>query len=197
MVWHYLLVFVASMAVDIFPIPLPPAFAVMMLLQVLFDLNIWIVIVIGVLGSVTGRYVLALYVPKISGRLFKPSKNEDVAYLGKKLKGNGWKSRLFVFVYALVPLPTTPFFVAVGMAKIPPMHIIPIFFVGKLIADAVAVLIAQQAVGSMEALVGGLGSWKSIAGLVVGGLLLLALLFFDWRTLLQRHRLRLKFNIWR
>lgn len=197
MIWHYVLVFVGSMAVDIFPIPLPPAFAVMMLLQIMFDLNIWVVILVGVTGSVTGRYILALYVPKISGRLFKPAKNEDVQYLGKRLKNKGWKTQAFVLAYSLMPLPTTPFFVAVGMAKIHPIHIIPTFYVGKLFMDAVVVLVALQTMGSMDSLVDGLASWKSIVGLAVGALLLLALLFFDWRTLLQRHRLKLKFNIWR
>jgi hypothetical protein len=88
--WHYALVFVGSMLVDIVPIPLPPAFTVMMTLQIWFHLNVWVVIGIGVAGSITGRYVLSLYVPLVSGRLFKPAKNEDVQYLGRRLKEKGW-----------------------------------------------------------------------------------------------------------
>jgi len=195
--WHYLLVFGASMAVDIFPVPLPPAFTVMMILQIAFDLNIWIVIAVGVAGSIAGRTILSLYIPKVSGRLFKRTKNEDVQYLGKRLKEKGWKSHALIFVYSLMPLPTTPLFVAGGMAKLHPMHIIPAFFLGKLISDTAAVLMGQQAVGGTEDLVEGMVSWKSLAGLVLGVLLLLALLFFDWRSLLQRHRLRLRFNIWK
>jgi uncharacterized membrane protein YdjX (TVP38/TMEM64 family) len=195
--WHYLLVFVCSMAVDVAPVPLPPAFTVMILLQLVFDLNIWIVLVFGVAGSIAGRYVLSLYIPKVSGRIFKRAKNEDVQYLGRKLKEKGWKSHALILVYSLMPLPTTPLFVAGGMAKLHPMQIIPAFLVGKLVSDLAAILLGKEAVGSTEQLLSGMFSWKSIAGLGVGLLLLFALLFVDWRSLLQRHRLRLRFNIWK
>jgi len=195
--WHYVLVFFGSMAVDIVPFPLPPAFTVMMILQISFDLNIWIVIGVGVVGSIVGRTLLSLYIPKVSGKLFKRAKNEDVQYLGKRLKEKGWKSHAMVLVYSLMPLPTTPLFVAGGMARLHPLQIIPAFFVGKLISDTVAVLMGNEAVGGAGDLVAGMVSWKSIVGLVLGVLLLLALLFFDWRSLLQRRRVRLKFDIWK
>jgi uncharacterized membrane protein YdjX (TVP38/TMEM64 family) len=195
--WQYLLVFLGSMAVDIVPIPLPPAFTVMVLLQILFDLNIWIVLGVGVAGSIAGRYILALYIPKVSGKLFKRAKNEDVQYLGRKLKEKGWKSHALILIYSLMPLPTTPLFVAGGMAKLHPLQIIPAFFVGKMISDLAAIFLGKEAVSGTEDLLSGMVSWKSIVGLILGLLLLAALLFFDWRSLLQRHKLRLKFNIWR
>src|SRR5436190_21763459 len=145
--WQYLLVFVGSMAVDIVPVPLPPAFTIMILLQLVFDLNIWIVLVVGVAGSIAGRYILSLYIPKVSGRLFKRAKNEDVQYLGKKLKEKGWKSHALILVYSLMPLPTTPLFVAGGMAKLHPMKIIPAFYVGKLDSDLAALLQGKEDVG--------------------------------------------------
>ena len=195
--WYYALVFFGSMAVDVVPFPLPPAFTVMMILQIAFDLNIWIVIGVGVLGSIVGRTILSLYIPKVSGKLFKRAKNQDVQYLGKRLKEKGWKSHAMVLIYSLMPLPTTPLFVAGGMARLHPLQIIPAFFAGKLVSDTVAVLMGNEAVGGAESLVAGMVSWKSIAGLILGVLLLLALLFFDWRSLLQHHRLRLKFDIWK
>ena len=97
--WQYLLVFVCSMAVDIVPVPLPPAFTLMILLQIVFKLNIWIVIACGVTGSVVGRYILTLYIPQVAAKIFKPSKNEDVQYLGKKLKARGWQGQLTILVY--------------------------------------------------------------------------------------------------
>src|SRR6185295_13228326 len=197
MFWQYLLVFLGSMAVDIVPFPLPPAFTVMMILQIVFNLNVWIVIGVGVLGSIAGRYILSLYIPKVSGRIFKPAKNEDVQYLGKRLKAKGWKSQALILVYSLMPLPTTPLFVAGGMARLHPMQIIPAFFIGKLASDTAAILMGKEALGSTEDIVEGMVSWKSIVGLVLGLLLLAALLFFDWRSLLQRHKLRLKFKIWK
>ncbi|MBK9791843.1 MAG: hypothetical protein IPP60_01725 [Sphingobacteriales bacterium] len=195
--WHYALVFICSMAVDIVPFPLPPAFTVMIVLQIVFKLNIWVVIVTGVAGSIAGRYILTLYIPKISGKIFNPSKNEDVRYLGKRMKEKGWKTHLIILVYSLLPLPTTPLFIAGGMANLKPYYIIPAFFVGKFISDTVAVLLGKYAEENTKNLVQGMINWKSITGLIVGLLLLCALFFIDWRTMLQKKKLKLRFQIWK
>jgi membrane protein DedA with SNARE-associated domain len=195
--WHYLLVFAGSFLVDVVPVPLPPAFTVMVLLQITFDLHIWIVIAVGVAGSIAGRYLLSLYIPKVSGKLFKPSKNEDVQYLGRKMNADGWKGQAFILVYSLMPLPTTPLFIAGGMARLKAWNIIPPFVIGKLISDTVAVLMGKVAVGNVEQLVEGMVSWKSLGGLLIGLLLIFTLVFVDWRSLLQRKRFKLKFAVWR
>ncbi len=195
--WQYLLVFVSAFAVDVVPLPLPPAFTLMVLLQVIFKLNIWAVIFIGVAGSIAGRYILTLYIPKLAGTIFKPAKNEDVQYLGKKLKEKGWKSHLAIFIYSLLPLPTTPLFIAGGMAKMKPYYIIPAFFVGKLISDTIAVLLGKYAAENTQSLFQGMVNWKSITGLVAGVILLFALLFIDWRELLQHKKFKLRFNVWK
>jgi membrane protein DedA with SNARE-associated domain len=195
--WHYLLVFAGSFLVDVVPVPLPPAFTVMVLLQITFGLNIWIVIALGVAGSIAGRYLLSLYIPKVSGKLFKPSKNEDVQYLGQKMNAKGWKGQAFILVYSLMPLPTTPLFIAGGMAGLKPWNIIPPFVIGKLLSDTAAVLMGKVAVGNVEQLVEGMLSWKSLGGLLIGLLLIFALVFVDWRSLLQRKHFKLKFAVWR
>jgi hypothetical protein len=56
--WQYILVFLGALAFDIVPFPFPPAFTIMMFFQILFRLDVWLVIVIGVAGSVLGRYKL-------------------------------------------------------------------------------------------------------------------------------------------
>ena len=96
--WQYVLVFICAMAVDIVPLPLPPAFTIMILLQLVFKLALWPVIFIGVGGSIVGRYVLTLYIPLISERIFNPAKNADVRYLGTQLKKKGWKSQVGIIV---------------------------------------------------------------------------------------------------
>jgi len=197
MIGHYLLVFAGAFAVDVFPIPLPPAFTIMMALQMIYGLNVWVVIAVGVAGSIAGRYILSLYIPKVSGRLFKPSKNRDVQFLGRALSRKGWKTHAMICLYSLLPLPTTPLFVAGGMARLHPLQILPGFIVGKLVSDTVAVLVGENAVKTAGALAQGMISWKSITGLTLGLAMLLALIFIDWRTLLHRRRFRLKFNIWR
>jgi membrane protein YqaA with SNARE-associated domain len=193
----YVLVFLGALVVDVVPFPFPPAFTVMIYLQIKFQLAIWLVIVIGVAGSIAGRYILTIYIPALSGRIFKPAKNEDVKFLGDKLATKGWKSQLSILVYSLLPLPTTPLFLAAGMAKMKPYYIIPAFAIGKIISDTAAVMMGKYAAENSADLLHGMVSWKSITGLVVGILLLFALLFVDWRTFIQKKKISLKFKIWK
>jgi membrane protein DedA with SNARE-associated domain len=195
--WQYLLVFLGTMLVDIVPLPLPPAFTVMVFLQIKFDLNVCAVIVIGVIGSLVGRYILASYIPHVSAKIFKQDKNDDARMLGTKMKANKRKAQMFVLTYSLMPLPTTPLFIAGGMARMKPMQIIPPFVIGKLISDTIAVLSGKFAAENTSSLLEGVVSFKSIAGLVAGLLLVAAILFIDWRTVFLKKKLKLKFNIWK
>ncbi len=195
--WQYLLVFIGALLFDVVPIPFPPAFTIMVSLQIMFGLNIWLVIVIGVVGSILGRYILTLYIPLLAGRIFKRSKNEDVQFLGKKMKEKGWRSQLVIVAYSLLPLPTTPLFVAAGMAKIRALYIIPAFFIGKFTSDTITVHLGKYASEHAKNMIEGALSWKSITSLVVGLLLLCALLFVDWRSLIQKQKFQLKFKIWK
>ncbi len=193
----YIIVFLAACAVDIVPFPLPPAFVVMVFLQIYFKLNVWVVILVGVAGSVLGRYILTLYIPKIASKIFNPAKNADVQFLGKKLKEKGWKSQLAILTYSLLPLPTTPLFIAGGMAKMKPRLIIPAFIVGKFISDTAAVFMGKYAAENTAGILEGAISWKSALGLLFGILLVAGLLFIDWRAWLQEKKFRLNYKIWK
>ena len=195
--WQYLLVFFGAFLFDVVAFPFPPAFTIMVFLQIVFGLNIWWVIVIGVAGSILGRYILTLYIPLLAGRVFKRSKNEDVQFLGKKMKEKGWRSQIVIIAYSLLPLPTTPLFVAGGMAKINALYIIPAFFVGKFTSDTITVHLGKYASEHVSDMIEGALSWKSIASFAVGLLLLCALLFIDWRSLIQQKKFQLNFKIWK
>ncbi len=195
--WQYCLVFLGALLFDIVPFPFLPAFTIMIFLQVTFHLNLWAVICIGVAGSILGRYILTLYIPFISDKYFTPAKNEDIKFLGQKMKEKGWKSQLLIVTYSLLPLPTTPLFVAAGMSRIKALYIIPAFFIGKFTSDTAALLMGKFAVENIHQIKSNIVSWQSITGLVVSILLLCALLFIDWRTLIQKKRFLLKFNIFK
>ena len=195
--WQYVLVFLGAFLFDVVPFPFPPAFTIMVFLQIIFDLNIWLVITVGVAGSILGRYILTLYIPFIAGKIFKPSKNEDVQYLGKVLKGKGWKSQMVILAYSLLPLPTTPLFVAAGMANLKPIYIIPAFFVGKFTSDTILVHLGKYGTENAESMLQGATSWQSITSFVLGLLFISALLFIDWRTLIQNKKFNLNFRIWK
>lgn len=195
--WQYLLVFLCTILFDIVPLPLPPAFTVIIFLQITYDLEIWPAIFIGVGGSIIGRYVLTLYIPKVSGRIFTHSKNEDVQFLGKRMKQKGWKGQAFILIYSLMPLPTTPLFIAGGMAKLGPLFLIPPFVIGKFLSDTAAVFLGKYVAENAEGIIHGIFSWKSITGTVLGLLMIFALLFVDWRSIFMEKKLKFKFNIWK
>jgi membrane protein DedA with SNARE-associated domain len=195
--WQYCLVFLGALLFDIVPFPFLPAFTIMIFLQIFFDLNIWATICIGVAGSILGRYILTLYIHRISDAYFKPVKNEDIMFLGKKLKEKGWKSQMAIFSYSLLPLPTTPLFVAGGMSKITPLFIIPAFFAGKFISDTVALMLGEYTLKNLNSIESNILSWQSLFGLLGSLFLLCALLFINWRTLIQEKKLILNFRIFK
>lgn len=195
--WAYVLVFLGALLFDIVPFPFLPAFTIMIFLQIVFKLDLWAVIFIGVAGSILGRYILSLYIPHISDRYFKTAKNEDIEFLGDKMKDKGWKSQVVIVAYSLLPLPTTPLFVAGGIARIKPLYIIPAFFVGKFTSDTVALSMGKYASENIDKLKEDLFSWQSICGLLGSLLMLAALLFIDWRSLIQKKKFVLKFKIFK
>lgn len=195
--WYYVLVFLGALLFDVVPFPFFPAFTIMIFLQVIFHLDLWTVIFVGVAGSIMGRYILSLYIPYISDKYFKLSKNEDIEFLGKKMKENKWKSQLVIITYSLLPLPTTPLFIAGGIAKIKPLYIIPAFFVGKFTSDAIALSLGKYALQNIDRTESDIFSWQSICGLIASILMLCALLFIDWRTLIHERKFLLKFNIFK
>lgn len=191
--------FCRSVVFDVVPIPFPLAFSIMVPLQIMFGLNTWLVIIIGVTGSILGRYVLTLYIPLLVDKIFKPHKNEEVQFLGEKMKEKGWKGQLIILTYSLLPLPTTPLFLAGGMPRIKPIQIIPAFFIGKLISDSIAVHFGKFGSENFEDILGLALSWRSVASLILGFVLICALFFIDWFALLQKKKLKLKLNfkIWK
>jgi membrane protein YqaA with SNARE-associated domain len=195
--WQYALVFIGSLLVDIFPIPLPPAFTVMIFFQIYFHLNIWTVLALGVTGSILGRFILSAYIPRVSKHIFNAAKNEDVEFLGNKMREKGWKGKMVILIYSLMPLPTTPLFVAGGMANLRPLFMIPPFVVGKVLSDMLALFTGKYASENTEKLIEGVTSWQSICGLSLSLILLFVILFLDWRSLLTKKKFRMKFKIWK
>ncbi len=195
--WQYLLVFAGALLFDIVPFPFLPAFTIMLFLQIVFQLDVWSVIVVGLVGSVLGRYILILYVPLIANKYLKLSKNRDIQFIGDKMNENKWKGQMVILAYSLLPLPTTPLFLTAGISKINAKYIIPWFVIGKFISDSIALHAGKYAAENTESIIENALSWQSIASLVLSALLLFCLFFIDWRTLIQKNKFVLNFKIWK
>lgn len=193
----YLLVFLFSILVDVVPFIGPPAWTVMVFFQLKYNLNIWWVLIAGVIGSTIGRYILTLYIPFISEKFINQQKDDDLRFLGQKLSGTKWKVQLFVLIYTLIPVPTTPLFTAIGMARLKPFNVIIPFFIGKFLSDALMVYAGEFSVNNTEYLLHGFLTWKTITGAVLGLTLILMFLFIDWTTFLKEKKIRLHFKFWK
>jgi membrane protein YqaA with SNARE-associated domain len=183
--------------VDIIPFVGPPAWTVMVFFQLQYQLDVWGVLIAGVIGSTIGRLLMTLYIPFFSEKFINKRKDGDLKYLGEKLSGNKFKVLLFVFIYTLIPVPTTPLFTAIGMARLKPYNIIIPFFIGKFISDALMVYAGKFAVKNTENLLHGFLSWKTITGTFLSICLILIFLFIDWTTFIKDKRIILRFHIWK
>jgi len=195
--WQYMLVFLGALLFDIVPFPFPPAFTIMMFIQIIFGLNVWAVIIIGVAGSVFGRYILLLYAPILANKYLNESKNNDIQFIGDKMRDNKWRGQAIILAYSLLPLPTTPLFLWAGISKLKPIYIIPAFIIGKFTSDSIALHLGKYASENIESLVENIFSWQSIASLVVSVVFLFCLFFIDWRNLIQTKKLIINFKIWK
>ena len=197
MIWLYVTVFLAALAVDSIPLIAPPAWTVAVFLLVRFHLHPWIVLPLCVSGSTLGRYLTSLYIPRFASLFIKRHKTDELAFLGKKLSQSLWQSWLFVFIYSVTPLSTTALFTAAGVAKVKPSHTVPPFFCGKFLSDAVMIFTGLYAATNFEDLVHGSVSPRAIVMLVIGFVVIGGFLFLDWRALLQKKKFRFNFRIWK
>lgn len=193
----YILVFAGSFLVDLIPFVGPPAWTVMAFLQINYHLNIWLVLLPGVTGSALGRYLYSVYIRRLSDRYIKEQKNADLQFIGSRLASNGWKVQLFVLLYTLIPVPTTPLFTASGVAQIRPLHIMPAFFTGKFVSDALMISTGNFVVQNIASVSQGILSWHGLLGTAVGLLLIGLFFFLDWKKLMMEKKLGFSFRIWK
>lgn len=107
---------------------------------------------------------------------------------------NKWKGQLFILAYSLLPLPTTPLFLAAGISKLKPIYIIPAFIIGKFTSDMFALHLGKYTSENIQNLLDNVYSWQSVGSLILSFVLLFLLFFMDWRMLIQEKKLILNFK---
>ena len=193
----YLAAFVSALLVDTVPVFAPPAWTILAFIIVKWKPNPWGIIAAGAIGSVIGRYILTLYMPHVSTKIFRRWENANLSFLGKKLGGRFWHANTFVMLYAISPLSTTALFTAAGMAHVNPWNILPGFAIGKFLGDAWVLFTAKVTADEAVDLLHGKVSWQTGLTAAAGLLLISGVLFIDWRELFGRKKMRLNFAIWK
>jgi hypothetical protein len=196
--WPYAVVLLASIAVDCVPVFAPPAWTLMLLVMLKYDLNPYVTAVVGTCGTVTGRLIFfSLIIPWLGSKTLSRDKESDLRYLGNQINKKGIAAFGFIFLYALLPLSTTALFTAAGLARVHKIFILPPFFLGNLIGDGLLLLSGKATIRSLGDLFKGSWSLKATSMMAFGLLVVLALLFVDWRTLLQKKRVKWKWAFWK
>jgi hypothetical protein len=193
----YLVAFGAALLVDTIPVFAPPAWTILAFIIVKWKPDPWGIIAAGATGSVIGRYILTLYMPYVSAKIFRPWENKNISFLGKKIGGRFWHANIFVMLYAISPLSTTALFTAAGMAHVNPWNVLPGFAIGKFLGDAWVIFTAKVTADEATDLMHGHVSWQTAVAAAAGLLLLSGVLFIDWQALLSRRKLRFNFAIWK
>jgi hypothetical protein len=193
----YALVFLASLLVDCIPVFAPPAWMLMMLLMVKFNLNPWVVAAFGTAGTVCGRLVFVTYIIPWVGKLtLGRLKEADLTFLGNRISKKGVLTFFFIFIYSLLPLSTTALFTAAGLAKVKRILIIPPFFLGNLVGDSALLVSGNYAIHHLSDLYKGSLDTKNLLMMAAGMLFFLLFLFIDWQQLLEGKKLRFKWKFW-
>ena len=196
--WPYLLVLFASIAVDCVPVFAPPAWTLMLLVMLKYDLNPYATAFVGTCGTVTGRLIFSsLIIPWLGSKTLSRDKEDDLRYLGKHINKKGVTAFVFIFLYSLLPLSTTALFTAAGLANVRKLFILPPFFLGNLIGDGLLLISGKATISSVGDLFKGSWSLKDISMMVFGLFVVLVLLFVDWRTLLQKKNVNWKWTFWK
>ena len=196
--WPYALVLLASIAVDCVPVFAPPAWTLMLLIMVKYDLNPYATALVGTCGTVTGRFIFSsLIIPWLGSKTLSRDKEADLRFVGKHINKKGIAAFVFIFLYSLLPLSTTALFTAAGLARVREIFILPPFFLGNLIGDGFLLLSGKATIRSLSDLYKGSWSVKDISIMAFGLLVVLALLMLDWRTLLQKKKVKWKWAFWK
>jgi|SRR5579862_9428960 len=193
----YGVIFFSALILDFIPFFVPPPWAVMVYLFVRYQLNPWLIVPLGAAGSTVAKYFMMLCVPKFSKIFIKRAKHEELEYVGKRLSRRLWKSWLFVFFFAISPLPDIVLFTGASIAKVKPLRILPPYFLGKLVTLTVLLFVGRYAVANFIHHPAGAFPWKGILTVLAACALMVALLFIDGRALLQKNKFTFKFNIWK
>jgi membrane protein YqaA with SNARE-associated domain len=191
----YLIAFLFVAALESLPAFVPPSWAALLYLQMRLGLNVWAAALVGVVGSTVGRLILTTYVLRASELIISRHDERSIGYLGKKLGKNYWTDFLFVFLYCLTPLSTSPLFLGAALAGIRRRIVFPPFFFGKLISYSLILCAGRRMAPEIVALAHGKASGQGIVVGVLGLGLAGGMLFIDWHALLRERRLKFNFDI--
>jgi len=185
---RYLALFAIVFGINLLPAFGPPTWAVLVFTRLHWHLNPVLLVILGAIAAVGGRFLLARGSRHFKGRLSRRMKDnlEDARALLQR-KRLGAIAILGLFVVS--PLPSAQLFVAAGLLDLPLGQLTLAFLVGRLVSYSIYVSVATLAdkqLGNVLAKV--FGSPWAIALQIVLLVAVCLLPLVNWRSVLGRTR---------
>jgi len=181
----YLEVTFLSLIVNVIPAFTPPTWIVLSLYKINNpQLNSLAIAMLGVIGSVSGRFVMYLY-SKALGRFIPQKYADNLNYFKKFVEERKLGIFLGTLIYSLVPLPSNLLFIAFGASSVKVLPVLAGFALGRAISYTAIVYASFRAFVFFESF--GIENLRYLADLL-GILAAVAMIFIDWRKVFEKRK---------
>ncbi|MEI6887028.1 MAG: hypothetical protein WCK31_02210 [bacterium] len=187
-----LLLFLVTVFFNVIPFFAPGTGLVVAFFYVKYNLPILLVVLVGVIASTLGRYILARFVGNITFKLLKQENNQNLDYFKRKLNEKELSVFLFSFVYCALPTPSNLLFLAIGASRAKLNYLLAGFFFGRMINYFYAVVFYRIVYDTFEQVIS--SQFKSIGEYLmqfVTIILFVLFLLIDWQTLFEKKKIKL------
>lgn len=171
--------------VNVIPALAPPTWIVLSLYKINNpQLNSLALALVGVIGSVSGRFVMYLY-SKALGRFIPQKYAGNLNYFKKFVEERKLGIFLGTLIYSLVPLPSNLLFIAFGASSVKVLPVLAGFALGRAISYTSIVYASFRAFVFLESF--GIENLRYLADLL-GILAAVAMIFIDWRKVFEKRK---------
>lgn len=140
------------------------------------------IIIIAVLASAMGRYVLTSYAKNIGDKVLPKRQKRNIEYLKEFFVEieNPKIAFIIAFFYALSPLPTNALFVVAGIAHLRVLTLIGGFFFGELLSNIVYITVLETAIEEVT-----FSTYEYLLMGIIGVGIAVAIFVIDWRKIIK------------
>ncbi|HEY7917388.1 MAG TPA: hypothetical protein VIC86_10475 [Acidimicrobiales bacterium] len=183
---QYLYLFLIVLGVNLLPAFGPPTWTLLVFARIHWHLNPIALVILGGVGAMLGRYLLAVTARRFRGHLSERRRENLTAASDALLKRRSSVIATLA-LFAISPLPSAQLFVAAGLLELDLIPLTLAFFVGRLVSYSIYVGVATVAERRVGSVLGHLlGSPWSIALQVVLLAAVAVLPFINWKSILGR-----------
>ena len=136
---NYLALVALVFSINLLPAFAPPTWIILVFYKLNTGLNTFAIIILGVMASSSGRYVLALATRRLRGRL-KPQHVENLERVRTSLNRGGKGVILYFVFFIISPLPSAQIFEAAALMNAALIPITIAFMVGRTISYSISVV---------------------------------------------------------